>query len=232
MRILFFADIHGNGPAFESFLKHLEREKYDRIIFVGDFMGYYYNAVSILRYCRDNKIECLLGNHDSYFLRMLDGQIDEATLVKKYGNSYSIAKNEITPTDLQFLRSLPTHLSFESHKQNIFACHGSPNDYLEGRIYPDTDLSLFAEAANKFEYIVCANTHHKIVRKFGSSTFFNPGSLGQQRDGKGCSYLLLDTASGDYEFKIVTYQIEKLEEKIDLIDNGRLGLKSVLRRTT
>mgnify|MGYP001195396067 FL=1 len=67
-------------------------------------------------------------------------------------------------------------------------------------------------------------------RKVGKCVVLNPGSIGQQRDEKGCSYLVLDTALQKYYFKIINFPVEKLIEDIDFYDPENLYLKEVLRR--
>ena len=51
----------------KNFIKKIERINYDKVIFLGDFLGYYYNAEEIILYARKNKFHCILGNHDMYF---------------------------------------------------------------------------------------------------------------------------------------------------------------------
>lgn len=231
MKLIFFSDIHGNNHAFDAFIKSLPVNKNEySLVFLGDFIGYYYGANEIIDYCRKNNIYCLLGNHDQYFLDILDGKRGLEGYVKKYGHSYQIALNKISKENISFLRQLDKNKTLTSSNKKAYICHGSPLDNLEGRIYPDTDLSVFEAAVKGFDYVVTGHTHHKMVRKYGSTTFLNPGSLGQQRDGKGCSYMVLDLEKDAHAFHVVDYSITDLEDEIDLYDADRAGLKEVLRR--
>lgn len=206
-------------------------EQYDKLIFLGDFVGYYYNPNEIIEMCRGLDVTCLLGNHDSYFLRVLKRELNESDLVRKYGHSYIIAKETITNESINFLKNLSSSVVLEIEGKRLFLCHGSPVDSLEGRIYPDTDLDVFNDSiGNKFDYVICGHTHHKISRQLNRTIFLNPGSLGQQRDGLGCSYLLIDFKTDEWEIKIVDYPIHELEKQIDLYDHGNIRLKEVLRR--
>lgn len=231
MKLLFFSDIHGNNHAFDAFIKSLSTQKNQyKLIFLGDFIGYYYGANEIISYCRENNISCILGNHDKYFLDILDGKLILEKYVKKYGRSYEIALKTVSKENVSFLKQLDKNKTLVSANKKVYICHGSPLDNLEGRIYPDTDLSVFEEAVKGFNYVVTGHTHHKMVRSYGSTVFLNPGSLGQQRDGKGCSYMLLDVEKDVYSFHTIDYSIASLESEIDLYDAGRVGLKYVLRR--
>lgn len=227
MRYVIFSDIHGNVLAFNQFLKDIAHLNYDKLIFLGDFVGYYYEPETIIRYCIDHSITCLLGNHDAYFLKMLDGELSEDTLVTRYGSSYAHARETISPRSITFLRTLDS----TAQDGSILFCHGSPLDPLNGRIYPDTDLVPFRDAVKNYTHVISGHTHHKMSRTLGSTIFLNPGSLGQQRDGRGCSYLLLDTNTNEASFKTVDYDIATLESEIDAYDGGNERLKSVLRRT-
>lgn len=232
MRYLVFSDIHGNSLAFDQFLIDIKNTEYDKLVFLGDFLGYYYEPEKIIDYCMSNDVVCLLGNHDQYFLQMLDGAIEQNELVNRYGHSYAIAKETISKRSVQYLRTLDSSLAIKQAEQaSVLFCHGSPLDTLNGRIYPDTSLSPFTEAVEDFDFVICGHTHHKMIRKLGNTTFINPGSLGQQRDGRGCSYLSIDTITREFNFHVISYDIAKLESLIDQHDNGNQRFKSVLRRT-
>lgn len=230
MKYLVFSDIHGNAFAFREFLNDIKKLQFDRVICLGDFVGYYYDSDEIIRYCKDNQIECVLGNHDDYFLKMLDGELKQEFLVSRYGHSYSRAKEAVSKQSIEFLRSLQPSLTLSDESgDKLFFCHGSPVDLINGRVYPDTDLAQFEPLVAEYSYVVFGNTHHKMVRKYKDTLYLNPGSLGQQRDGRGCSYMLIDTKNG-VDFKIVSYDIGALESQIDKYDSGNERLKSVLRR--
>ena len=231
MKLLLFSDIHGNNHAFDAFIKSLSTQKKQyNLLFLGDFIGYYYGANEIISYCRENNISCILGNHDKYFLDILDGKRSLERYVKKYGHSYEIALNTVSKENISFLRRLDKNRILTSANKKVYICHGSPLDNLEGRIYPDTDLSVFETVVKGFNYVVTGHTHHKMIGSYGPTVFLNPGSLGQQRDGKGCSYMILDLEKDAYSFHTVDYAITILENEIGLYDAGRAEFKEVLRR--
>ena len=107
MKLLIFSDIHGNNHAFDAFVKSLSTQnKQYELLFLGDFIGYYYGSNEIISYCRENNISCILGNHDKYFLDILDGKLSLEKYVKKYGHSYEIALNTVSKENISFLRRL------------------------------------------------------------------------------------------------------------------------------
>jgi len=229
MKIVFFSDIHGNKYVIPTFLREIKKENPDKIVFCGDIFGYYYYQNEIINFFRNSNFIVLLGNHEQYFLDLLNGLVDMDLLIKKYGNSYCNIQNKISLENVKFIESLKPQYEFKADGCNIAVFHGSPEDNLNGRIYPDTVIKN-TEYYSNYDYVVLGHTHHKMERKVGKCIVLNPGSIGQQRDGKGCSYLVLDTASQKYYFKIINFPVEKLIKDIDFYDPENLYLKEVLRR--
>lgn len=236
MLICFFSDIHGNGYAFDAFLEEMKKKKPDRIIFGGDFAGYYYDADRIISKVREMKLPCVLGNHDEMLLQLLDGQADVLKLTAKYGCSYTKLVKELQKENERFLRGLPRFLEMKTDDLSLGFFHGSPRDYQNDRIYPDTEiedkreLNLFAP----YDYVFCGHTHHKLVKTFGHTVLINPGSAGQQRDGKGTSYVLFDTKRRAFEICTFSYDMESLKQDVDKYDGADEArskrLKEVLQR--
>jgi putative phosphoesterase len=229
MKIIFFSDIHGNKYVLPPLLNAIKKEKSDQIIFCGDIFGYYYYQNEIIDCFKKNNFITLLGNHDQYFLDILNENINIDNLINKYGNSYKDIKNKITKENVQFLKKLKPNYEFKADNYNIGVFHGSPDDPLEGRIYPDTKIEQ-AKNYEHYNYVILGHTHHKMEKKVQSTIILNPGSIGQQRDGKGCSYLILDTKKNKYEFKTIKFAINKLIQDIDIYDQGNSKLKEVLLR--
>lgn len=232
MRIVFFSDIHGNLCAFRAFQTQLTIEKPDMVVFCGDVFGYYYHQNEILADLLASGWTCLLGNHDNYFLKLLDNKMDVEQLCQKYGSSYRrcIEESRISQKHAAFLRGLKSHETVTVGGLKIAVFHGSPTDPLEGRVYPDTPITD-AEKYTPYDFVILGHTHHKMVRKVGNTTVINSGSLGQQRDGRGCSYLLFDTRERSYQFKLVQYDVKCLMDEIERNDPDKEFLMSVLTRT-
>ena len=230
MRIVFCADIHGNHYAFDTFYNRMQAEKPDIIVFCGDVFGYFYGQENILSKMRKMKnLVCVMGNHDQYFLEVLEGLRDEEELILRYGNSYHNIEHKIDSLNVQFVKEFLPYWYFQQDGIRIGAYHGSPDDYREARVYPDTEV-LSVTNYIEYNYVILGHTHHKMVRHIGGTTVINPGSLGQQRDGKGCSYLQFDTMVGSYTFQEVEYDVASLLMEIEKYDSGREGLKEVLQR--
>jgi putative phosphoesterase len=230
MKIIFFSDLHGNKYSFQVFLDWVQEQNIDHLYFLGDVFGYYYYQNEILDILRQNRnITSLLGNHDQFFLDLFENKELEEQLIRKYGNTYRNIKERISPENVKFIQNLPTHLSFTLCNKTFSIYHASPRNYLEERIYPDTIIDNEQDYVGN-DYVILGHTHHKMVKKLNSTVILNPGSLGQPRDGKGCSELVLDLSEDSYKFISFDYDVDKLVQDIKKYDCGNYKLEEVLFR--
>lgn len=230
MRIIFFSDIHGNQYSMKTFLRQIEN--YDKIIFCGDVFGYYYGQKNILDQMQSlENLTCILGNHDQFFLNLIQDSREESYFVNQYGHSYFNLQQKIPEQQIKFVQSWNNYYCFSSGCKHIAVFHGSPADYQNGRIYPDTKLTqLEYDLFQVYDYVILGHTHHKMHRFIGHTHILNPGSLGQPRDGLGCSYLTLDTTTGNYEWKTIDYDVNALVNDINTHDLNKPKFKEVLFR--
>ncbi len=226
MKIVFFSDVHGNIRPLKKMFEMLENIEHDEIIFGGDIFGYYYNAKEAMDLLNKKNVRCLLGNHDQMLLDLYDGKIEKDYLISRYGNSYRNILNELSDDDICTLRSRKSIYELSIDNKKYVFVHGSLADPLNGRVYPDTDISD-ADIYKGIDYVFCGHTHHKMERIIGNTKIINPGSIGQQRDGKGCSFIVFDTISDSYNIYIAEYNIEELETEINKNDSGAMRDKLI-----
>lgn len=214
MKILFFSDAHGNHYTVTKLVHQIKKDNIDLVIFGGDIFGYYYGQKKIISLLRDLNCICLKGNHDHYFLELYNGNKKIEDLVSRYGSSYRDCLNNLDDDDLSFIRNLKTRYEVDIEGLHLFFVHGSLDNNLEGRIYPDTEI-LNYEEYNGIDYVFYGHTHHKLVKYLKNGTILvNPGSIGQQRDGKGCSYVIFDTVSKEIKFYNIDYDVDSLVNDI------------------
>lgn len=229
MKILFFSDIHGNGAAFDAFLQKAAEIPHELKVFCGDVFGYYYDQKYIIDVFRktDNLI-CLRGNHDQYFIDLLDGKRDVDSLASAFGNSYRYALKTIGDENIRFIRNWPVSWHYNGDQRALGAFHGMPEDPLNGRFYPDS-VAKTGEFS-PFTHVVMGHTHHRMKKNSGSTLLLNPGSLGQPRDGKGSSFLFFDTSDGSHSWHIIKYNRENLRKRILENDPDKERFVEVLYR--
>ena len=103
MKYALVSDIHANLEAFTTVLDVIEKESCDKIICLGDIVGYGANPRECIKLVRDYDMACIAGNHD--FACIGKTNIN-------YFNSYAKestlwTRKVTTETDKEWLNSLP-----------------------------------------------------------------------------------------------------------------------------
>ncbi len=175
MKIVLLSDIHAN---FEALKIHQDTlESADKILCLGDLVGYYCQVNEVIDYIRKFKPACVLGNHDKF---LIDNKTDDAPESVKFGIQY--ARENISSDNYKWLCSLPICLGQVFDGISIFMCHGSPWSPIDDYLYENNPK---INRLNEFDYNIVAfgQTHRKwILRKNDKTLFINPGSIGQSRD--------------------------------------------------
>lgn len=214
MRLGFFSDIHANLPAFEAVIADIDRVGVDRRYALGDLVGYAPWPNEVLEHLRDSGIPTLLGNYDEGTGLDLPecGCAYTDPVEKALGDrSFAWTKGQTSDANKAWLRSLPREIRFEIAGRRYLLVHGSPrriNEYL----YPEKPDTLFGRiaASADADVIVCGHTHRPYAKTVAGVRFINDGSVGKPKDGdpRAC-WALLDTATGEVEFRRVDYDIER-----------------------
>jgi len=231
MKLAFVSDIHSNIYAFKTVLRFLEAKNVDRIYIAGDLLGYYYNAADVVDICMTRKdIFCIRGNHDRNFLAALSDDAVMERFTVKYGSSFKRAQDELTLTQVDWIRNLPSKLNIEICGLRITIAHGSVDNEDE-YIYPDASCEIFLQQVLHSDITVLGHTHHSFIWCSNNKYLINPGSVGQPRDQSSlASTVVFDTSNK----AIVTYKVkfdtEKLKREIIKFDHGNEYLVSVLER--
>ncbi|MEZ3434740.1 MAG: metallophosphatase family protein [Lachnospiraceae bacterium] len=214
MKIVFFSDAHGNQYSVGKFFSQIKLFDKDLVIFGGDIFGYYYGQLEVLSMLRENNCLCLLGNHDHLFLDLVEGKIDEDYLVRRYGSTYKGIVDRIPEEYIRYMYTLKYRYDLEVDGMHLVFVHGSIDNPLKGRVYPDTNIDSLALYYGT-DYVFMGHTHHKLIKELPNGTILvNPGSIGQQRDGRGCSYVIFDTKKRNCSIQRIDYDKEKLINEV------------------
>lgn len=226
MKILFFSDIHGNIEAMNALCNRIEGERFDRIIFCGDAAGYGYHVNEVCEALIDLNVDFIRGNHDQIVIDIVDGRIAEEDAVRKYGASYMGIAQALTKKTINFMRNSLNKIELLEDGLHILAVHGSIDDYLNGRIYPDSQIND-NEVYRDFDYIVEGHTHFRMVRKAGFAFIINPGSIGQPRDGNFPSFAIMDTVERKVVVNDLVYPIDTIVEEIICKESPMMANKMI-----
>ena len=212
MRIAIIADVHGNLTALEAVLADLRRQKPDVVFHGGDLVFGGCNPAEIVDCIQQEGWQGVLGNTDE----MLWDQQARASLEAAAPKLKSLFKvlfdlcgpatrEMIGETRLEWLRRLPAELRHE----NLALLHASPGNLWRAPMDTANDAEL-AETYGPLSaaIVVYCHIHRPFVRKVGSMTVCNTGSVGSPYDGDPrASYLLID--DGNPAIRRVEYDVEK-----------------------
>jgi len=208
MKFAIISDIHGNYPALQAVLSDIEAEKVDRIVCLGDLVGYYCMINEVIETIREKGIQTICGNHD-YALVFNNGIIERS---KTCTRILTRQQQYITPENIDYLKQLEHSISFETGHKTYYCVHGGLNDEIDEYIR-NIDLDYFE--ANNFQKDVLMSGHTHMVRNevYGPKRYLNPGSVGQPRDGNpAAAYLLIEDDT--YRHKRVKYDIAAIAAKM------------------
>jgi len=225
------ADLHANLPALEKVLAHLDRERIDGLVCLGDLVGYGPHPDEVVAMVAEREIPTVVGNHDLVAAGLDDldrcGEDARATL--------AWTRATISASTRDFLRALPHRLELDG---GIVAAHGSIDDpWRYVRRLPDVLEQLDeVRRLGLGSMLLLAHTHRQMVvdetsRKVATSegllarrrrtvavkrpAFVNPGAVGQSRELRQISRCaILDTASGKVHLYSMRYPYERCADDL------------------
>ena len=226
MRIAVFSDVHGNKYAMSSFLAKLQSVDYDKAVFLGDVMGYFYYPSEVLEMMRTiPSLEMLRGNHDKMAFDVLTGALNAKPLIAKYGSVYG----QVDAWAAEQLSDLPFSREICVNGIRVGFFHGTPAAPEDGRLYPDVACHD-PETYGDFDVVICGHTHFRMDRMIGGTRVLGAGSVGQPRDFRKPCFLLYDTASRQAEHVEFDYDRKLLSRDVDERDHGSEKLKELIWR--
>jgi diadenosine tetraphosphatase ApaH/serine/threonine PP2A family protein phosphatase len=239
MRYRIISDIHGNLEALEAVLADGPSDL--PIWCLGDIVGYGPNPNECIDLLRDLGVDCIVGNHDWAVMNKVD--------VQDFNPDAQLAvlwtQEQLRPENMAYLEDLPLSLV----KEQVTLVHGSPREPIwEYILYPPIARLNFAYFTTPYCFV--GHTHVPALFRFQvhegqrvceaeepagngpqplgeGRLIVNPGSVGQPRDGDSrASYVLLDVDELTLEYRRVTYDIAKVQRKMEKMN---LPQRNILR---
>jgi putative phosphoesterase len=232
MRIAILSDIHGNIDAFHEVIKRLKEERIDVVFFLGDQLGYYYDAVDVFIEIKKWKHYIIAGNHERIFIKYLESdQGYKNKVIAKYGHCFSYYECEFSKNLVEEIKDFPDEKSVNIDGYKFLLCHGSSLDK-DQYIYPNSEKGLLRKLdTTKYDVVFMGHTHYPMIHKTENNVMLiNVGSVGQARTIGGiANWGVFDTSNGVYSPQSTPYNIDLLEKF--LIDKKEKEyLYKVLRR--
>jgi predicted phosphodiesterase len=226
MRVAILADVHGNLEALESVLIAIHREGAERVMVLGDLVGYGPDPVACIYRIREAQSLCVLGNHDqalvdSSYVHELNSMARD-TLLR--------SRDMMGAEELAYLRTF----AFRHMEGDAVFAHANPIEPEEWQclyLFEHVDWCL-ASLDARIAFV--GHTHYPgIYCRIDSTSvpltssevaigrhryLVNVGSVGQPRDGDPrSSYALWDTDSDHVELRRVEYEVHRTQEKIEAL---------------
>jgi predicted phosphodiesterase len=229
VRDLIISDIHANFDALEAVLQDAAG-RYDRIICLGDIVGYGPDPNRVVDWVRANVASVVRGNHDKAATGLEDPSWFNP--VAEYAARWT--QKELTPENDHFVRVMQRGpVPVNSYQ----IAHGSPLDedgYIVTTVdagfafpYIDSEVTFFGHTHLQGGFSWSRMKAHPIPRpcildrpevielQHDEAYLLNPGSVGQPRDGDPrAAYLIYDSAERTVAFARVAYDIEAVQQKI------------------
>ncbi|MGB9978424.1 metallophosphoesterase family protein [Methanobacterium sp.] len=204
------SDIHSNLDALE---KVVEKIDYGRILCCGDIVGYYTQPNECIEIIRKLKTISVTGNHD---LACVTGDTSGFNPYAEQAMDWT--RKFINHRNIEFLRNLKRKVMLKIDDVNIMVVHGSPRDPISEYIFPstpDSTLKSFLESEN-VDILIMGHTHVPFIKKYGDKLVFNPGSVGQPRDGNNrASFAFLDVSNMEVVIHRVKYNVDKVVTSLE-----------------
>lgn len=229
MRFAIFTDIHANREAFQAVLDDIAQRKIDRLVCLGDVVGYGPDPQWCVEKMADLVAKgaiCVRGNHDravgvpdgimnANARRVIDWTVDRLFVPHK-----------------MFLQDLPlTHV-----EDDVLFVHASANDPADWIYVTSDNRALGSFRSTKHRLIFCGHVHKPALYSYDLSGRVADirvqiglpvplirsrrwlgviGSIGQPRDGQAmASYAILDKSTNEITYRRVAYDTATTARKV------------------
>lgn len=232
MKIAVLSDIHGNHIALEKVLESAQKNKVEKLLVLGDIVGYYYHPDKAMEMLKKWDYELIQGNHERIMKELATSDTDLKSLVKKYGSGHQIAINKLSKNQFNELVEAPKIKALEIDDVRILMCHGSnwDTDYY---IYPDESEAVLAKCDEPLmDFVLIGHSHYQFAYRNAHSTLINVGSVGQSRTTGGlANWAIINTSNKSFELKAIGYDTSKVLIEAKNIDPNVHYLQDILKRS-
>jgi diadenosine tetraphosphatase ApaH/serine/threonine PP2A family protein phosphatase len=230
MRYLILSDIHANLQAFDAVLAAARDLAHDRLLVLGDLVGYGGDPNAVVEKVRDLAPHALIrGNHDKVGSGVETAEGFNAVARSAIQWTYET----LTAENREWLAALPA--GPVSVDELIEICHGTPFDE-DAYVFDDLDALRALHAAGR-PLCLFGHTHVQVGYALDGDQFtlttieeerplsialagtashlVNPGSVGQPRDGDPrAGFAIVDTGTRVVALYRTRYPVEEAQARI------------------
>lgn len=219
------SDVHANLEALETVLEEIGKEGVDKILFLGDAVGYGPNPNECVELLRQKAAVMIAGNHDWAAVGM--DSYDNFNLYAKAAIEWTM--KTLSKENKKFLQGLP--LTETIANESILLVHGTPKEpamwhYLISEYTAALNLAYFEEkncfVGHSHQPFIIESSYRNVISTYYTSRkprdasryIVNAGSVGQPRDGNpDASYILF--SKDHLQIKRVPYDIVLTQKKME-----------------
>jgi diadenosine tetraphosphatase ApaH/serine/threonine PP2A family protein phosphatase len=229
VQLAIFSDIHANRQAFDACLDLARVRGAERIVLLGDYVGYGGDpewAVETVMDLVDRGALAVCGNHDSAVGSTTESMNAEAQAAIEW------TRGRLSAVQRRFLASLPLVL----HDEDRVYLHSEASNPARWRYVQATSDAARSILATDADATFCGHVHRPALYSMSATakmTSFVPttdvpvqllggrqwlavlGSVGQPRDGDpAAAFAMFDTATKEITFCRVPYDVEAAAKRI------------------
>lgn len=223
MRLAIISDVHANLEALKATLQMVSTQNVDRIVALGDVVGYNANPAECIALLQQAGALCIGGNHD----RAVAGVISTDGFSTKAALAIEWTRRRLNADVLDFLANLPLEANVGNHlvvvHGALFSHGGCERSRLNTEERRRTSFDALMSHPSGARVCAFGNTHQceifewrdgverrltgeEVTLRDDAYYLVNPGSVGEprQRDRRG-TYLTFDTGRRTLTLHHVSY---------------------------
>ena len=225
MKVAVLADIHGNLPALQTVVPHIEKWRPDAVIVAGDIVNRGPKPLECLKLIRDKQQNdgwlVVRGNHEDYVLSQTSPDAPRS------GPAFNICKVTFWTLNhldgyVPMIQAMPFQHSVETPDGGeIRTVHASMKSNRDG-IYTDTPDDYLRRQISPPPRVFCTgHTHQPLIRTVDDTLVVNVGSAGMPYDGNPrAAYAQLTWQNGHINAEIVRLEYDREQTERDIHDTG------------
>ena len=229
MKIAVLSDNHGNVPALQTVIKHIESWQPDHVIFNGDVVNRGPKSLEswqIVKAKRQHDDWLMTrGNHEDYILRHEKVEPDPNHIgILGVINQNSRWTHQQLNGHCSDIATLPTsHMLVAPDGSNLIAAHASMRGNTDG-IFPEYDDDTIRQQIVPLPAVfVTSHIHLAHIRQIGETILVNTGSAGQHCYGETrASYAQVVWQNGRWHAKIIRLDYDRSATERDFYQSGFL----------
>jgi len=236
MRLAVIADLHANVQALDAVAAEIERRAVDRVVCLGDLVGYHANPVETIARVRELATDVIAGNHDreASSQRVSSENPGGTTAPARVALEWTRAR--LGPSELDYLSALPSRLIRDGSWVAVHGCY--LNDvHVTGYVTEtmlEENLRVVASKPELPKLAFCGHTHVPMLGVLevdvrstrldapfrwpasARAVLVNPGSVGQPRDGDvRASFVVVDLEERIVTPVRVAYDVEAAARAVE-----------------